>query len=161
MTRAVELAQESLEDGDLPVGVVAVLNGEIIGEGRRSPIHNTRLDHGEMLALRAVAESLGEIPRGITIYSTLEPCFQCAGGLMNARASRVLYALEDPYGGACEFLERVAHLLPPRHQEDHLTSEAGLLREEVKVLFREFFSTTQNKYWTSHPENPLFRLAMD
>jgi tRNA(adenine34) deaminase len=162
MQRAIALAEQALQEGDLPVGAIVVYNNEIIGSGRRAPHQDTRLDHAEMVALREASAHFGmNLPRGVTVYTTLEPCMKCAGAMLNAKVERVVYALEDPYGGACNFFNQVSAQLPVRHRDDVMTSSGGVLREEVRNLFAQFFSTTTNEFWTSHPENPLYKMVMD
>jgi tRNA(adenine34) deaminase len=93
----------------------------------------------------------------MTIYTTLEPCTMCFGTILNARIKKVVYSLEDLYGGAT-CLKR-SHM-PERHQIGFPHIIGGLLREETKELFKNFFRATKNSYWSSHPENPLVKTCL-
>src|SRR3569623_820907 len=98
MRHALALAQRAQEEGEVPVGAVLVQNGEIIGEGWHRPIgtHDPSA-HAEMLAMRAAAQNVGNyrLP-GSTLYVTLEPCVMCAGAIIHARVSRLVYGAHDP-----------------------------------------------------------------
>jgi tRNA(adenine34) deaminase len=87
MREALELAREAEEAGEVPIGAVVVLDGNVIGRGRNSPIAlNDPTAHAEILALREAAHKAGNYRlEGATIYATLEPCVMCAGALVNAR----------------------------------------------------------------------------
>jgi tRNA(adenine34) deaminase len=102
MRRALELARLAEESGEVPVGAVVVLNGVIVGEGRNAPIalHDPTA-HAEMQALRAAATNTGNYRlTGATLYCTLEPCPMCAGALVHARVSRLVFGARDlRFGG--------------------------------------------------------------
>ncbi|HJU25324.1 MAG TPA: tRNA adenosine(34) deaminase TadA, partial [Rhodanobacteraceae bacterium] len=103
MRRALELAVHACDaEGEVPVGAVLVLKGDIVGEGWNRNI--TLADpsaHAEIGALRAAGARLRNhrIP-GSILYVTLEPCAMCAMALVHARAARVVYAARDPRTGA-------------------------------------------------------------
>ena len=101
MTEALNLAREAGAAGEVPVGAVVVLDGQIIGRGFNQPI--SRQDptaHAEVVALRDAATRLGNyrLP-GATLYVTLEPCMMCAGAMMHARLARVVFGAADPKTG--------------------------------------------------------------
>ena len=102
MRRALELAARAEADGEVPVGALVVLGGEVIGEGWNRPV--TTCDpsaHAEIVALRAAAARLGNYRlTGATLYVTLEPCPMCAGAMVHARIARVVYGAPDPIAGA-------------------------------------------------------------
>jgi len=104
MTRALELAQAAAALGEVPVGAVVVdpNTGEIIGEGHNQPIatHDPTA-HAEIVALRAAAQKLGNyrLP-GLHLYVTLEPCAMCTGAISFARIEKLVFAADDPKGGA-------------------------------------------------------------
>jgi tRNA(adenine34) deaminase len=115
MHRAMELALLAEREGNLPVGVVITLHGEVVAEGR-SAIWVPEFDatrHAEMEALRAVQDDLWESSDEMTLYTTLEPCLMCFGSILLHGIGRVVFGSADSYGGAGSVL---AHL-PPYFQE--------------------------------------------
>ena len=103
--QALELAREAEIAGEVPVGAVVVLNGAVIGRGRNSPIAPVDpTAHAEILALREAAATLGNYRlEGATLYSTLEPCVMCAGALVAARVTRLVFGARDlRFGGVRE-----------------------------------------------------------
>lgn len=139
MTRALHLAQLGAEAGEVPVGAVLVLGGEVIGEGWNRPIvASDPTAHAEIEALRAAARRLGNyrLP-GSTLYVTLEPCVMCAGAIVHARVERVIYGARDPRAGACG---SVFDLLPSDGRFNHRTDcQGGILTEDCGELLRAFF----------------------
>ena len=102
MREAVALAREAEAAGEVPVGAVVVVDGEIVGRGRNSPIGlNDPTAHAEMLALRAAAAAIGNYRlERATVYATLEPCAMCAGALVAARVERLVFGARDlRFGG--------------------------------------------------------------
>ena len=102
MRQALALAEEAEAAGEVPVGCVLVADGEVIGQGRNSPIE--LLDptaHAEMIALRQGALALGNYRlETATLYCTLEPCVMCAGALVAARVKRLVFGARDlRFGG--------------------------------------------------------------
>ena len=102
MIEALALARQAEARGEVPVGALVVLGGEIIGRGANSPIglHDPTA-HAEILALREAAAKIGNYRlEGATTYVTLEPCVMCAGALVNARISRLVFGPRDlRFGG--------------------------------------------------------------
>src|SRR5882757_7804095 len=98
MTRALELARRAQEEGEVPIGAVVVLNGEIVGEGWNRPISaSDPTAHAEIQALRAAAQKLSNYRlTGATLYVTLEPCDMCMGAMFHARIGRVIFGAKDP-----------------------------------------------------------------
>jgi len=98
MWRALELARRAEEEGEVPIGAVVTLNGEIVGEGWNRPIaaHDPTA-HAEMQAMRAAAVHLRNYRlTGATVYVTLEPCDMCVGAMFHARIARAVYGAKDP-----------------------------------------------------------------
>lgn len=145
----------ALRDDRLPVGCVIVEDGKVIAKGRRSEGDHATLDHAEMLALRSVVQPPRRSARGLTLYTTLEPCVMCFGAIIHNRVARVVYALEDPYGGAARV--DVTHI--SRHGEGLPIIEGGCGRDSAIPLFRQFFASTKDPFWSTHPENELCRLV--
>lgn len=123
---------------EVPVGAVAVLNGEIIARGHN--LVETLQDasaHAEILCLRKAAEVLGGWRLlGVTLYSTLEPCSLCAGALFSFRVERVVWGAPDLRQGADGSFVNLLSLDHPIHK---LTVARGVLAEESAALLRAFF----------------------
>ena len=116
MRRAVELAAQAAEGGDVPVGCVIVRDGEIVGEGRnRREEQGDATAHAELEAIRDACAKLGRWRLSdCELYVTMEPCPMCAGGIVNARLAAVYYGAKDEKAGACGsvlnlFQERFNH----------------------------------------------------
>jgi tRNA(adenine34) deaminase len=98
MRRALELARRAQEEGEVPVGALVVLGGEIVGEGWNRPIAaRDPTAHAEIQALRAASVRLENYRlTGATLYVTLEPCDMCVGAMFHARIARAVYGATDP-----------------------------------------------------------------
>lgn len=130
MRRALELAAQAAEQGDVPVGCVIVRDGEIVGEGRnRREENGDATAHAELEAIRDACRRLGSWRlHRCTMYVTLEPCPMCAGGIINARIGTVRYGAKDDKAGACGsvlnlFEERFNHR--PRLYRGPMEAECG------------------------------------
>jgi tRNA(adenine34) deaminase len=102
MGEALELARQAEASGEVPVGAVVVVGGEVCGRGFNSPIRKTDpTAHAEILALREAAARLKNYRlEGATMYATLEPCVMCAGALVAARVARLVFGARDlRFGG--------------------------------------------------------------
>lgn len=139
MRHALELARRAAEEGEVPVGAVLVREGEILGEGWNRPIiEHDPSAHAEIQALRDAGRRVGNyrLP-GSILYVTLEPCVMCAGAIVHARVTQVIYGAPDPKAGACG---SVFDLLPSDGRFNHRTEVCGgLLAEECGALLRDFF----------------------
>lgn len=151
MQMAIERARLAFSIGNLPSGAIIVLNDEIIGRGHRL----SKLDHAEIIALR---EAIGKnkSARDMTIYTTLEPCIMCFGTILHLGIGRVVYALEDPYGGATDL---PISALAPRYYAKYPQITKGVLRKEARNLFKDFFQNTDDPFW-QNAENPLAKLCL-
>ncbi len=137
MARALELAAQAQQQGDVPVGCVIVKDGQIVGEGRnRREERGDATAHAEMEAIRDACRRLGSWRlHGCTMYVTLEPCPMCAGGILNARVDEVRYGAKDDKAGACGsvlnlFEERFNHR--PRLY-------LGPMERECEEILKSFF----------------------
>lgn len=137
MREAIALARKAEELDEVPVGAVAVKDGEIIAVG-----YNTRessgcaTHHAEILAIEGACRALGGWRLSdVTLYVTLEPCAMCAGAIINARIPRVVYGAPDLRFGAFGSLVNLARL-PLNHTPEVL---GGVLGEENVTLLREYF----------------------
>jgi tRNA(adenine34) deaminase len=139
MRRALTLAREAADAEEAPVGCVVVAGGEIVGEGRNSPI--SFLDptaHAEILALRDAAAAVGGWRlSAVTLVVTLEPCPMCAGALLAARVGRVVFGASDPRAGACGTLYNLC--ADPRLNHE-LEVTGGVAAAECGDLLSSFFA---------------------
>ena len=140
MRMALELAREAGDAGEVPVGAVVVLGEKVIGRGRNSPIAMCDpTAHAEIMALREAAAALGNYRlENTAIYVTLEPCVMCAGALVAARVSRLVFGARDLRFGGVRSKFRVADAAVLNHRVD--ISE-GTLGAECTELIRDFFGT--------------------
>jgi len=138
MERALELAREAARLGEVPVGAVAVKDGEVVGEAfNRREVDRDPLAHAELLALGQAARRLGAWRlTGVTLYVTLEPCAMCAGALVQARVTRLVFGARDPKAGAVGSLYDLAR--DPRHNH-RVEVTAGVMEEESGALLKDFF----------------------
>ena len=138
MRAALDEAERALAYGDVPIGAVAVHQGEIIGRGHnRREADQDPTAHAEMIALRQAAVALGHWRlEGVTLYCTLEPCAMCAGAMVLARLPRLVYAATDPKAGAAGSIIDITrhHRLNHRLQVEH-----GIFAEEAAQQIRAFF----------------------
>jgi tRNA(adenine34) deaminase len=138
MQRALVLADQAAEQGEVPVGAVLVLDGEIVGEGQNQVISaSDPTAHAECVALRNASMALANyrLP-GSTLYVTLEPCTMCVGALVHARVSRLVFAAREPRAGAVCSRAQVLEADYYNHKVDW---EEGLLAEESATRLQEFF----------------------
>ena len=138
MRRALELAAQAGDEGEVPVGAVLVLDGRIAGQGRNRMIGAADpTAHAEMEALRAACTLAGNyrLP-GAELFVTLEPCAMCAGAVVLARVSRVVFAAHDPRSGAAGSVFNVLQSTALNHRCE---VQSGVLAEESADLLRSFF----------------------
>ncbi len=138
MQRALALAVHAEAEGEVPVGAVVVRDGRVIAEGWNQPVmSHDPTAHAEVMALRAagLAEKNYRL-LDATLYVTLEPCVMCAGAIIHARVSRVIYGAADPRVGAAGS----AFSLLGSSRFNHLVQvEGGILENECGDLLRHFF----------------------
>jgi tRNA(adenine34) deaminase len=140
LREALELAKEAERGGEVPVGAVVVFGGRVIGRGRNSPI--SRSDptaHAEILALREAAAATGNYRlEGATMYATLEPCVMCAGALVAARVSRLVFGARDLRFGGVRSKFRLADTDVLNHRVEIVE---GVLGAECAELMQRFFNS--------------------
>jgi tRNA(adenine34) deaminase len=136
---ALELAREADTAEEVPVGAIVVLNNEVIGKGRNSPVaSHDPTAHAEILALREAALQTGNYRlEGATIYTTLEPCVMCAGALVAARIKRLVFGARDLRFGGVRSKFRLADSDLLNHQVEVVE---GVLGAECSELLRDFFA---------------------
>ncbi len=135
---ALDEARAAAAAGEVPVGAIVIANGEVVGRGQNRVLRD--LDptaHAEIVALREAAHALGNyrLP-GCEIFVTLEPCAMCAGAMIHARLSRLVYAAADPKAGAAGSVLQVLNHPQLNHQ---MVVTSGELAEESGELLRSFF----------------------
>jgi tRNA(adenine34) deaminase len=152
MRRALELAAEAEALGEVPVGAVIVLDGEVIGEGFNQPISSCDPSaHAEIVAVRAAAKSANNyrLP-GSSIYVTLEPCTMCVGALIHARIERLVYGTTEPKSGAV--ISR-SQLLTADYFNHRIEVTGGILAEECQHQLSQFFQKRRDEK-RQQRENP-------
>ncbi len=138
MSAALVLAREARERGEVPVGAVIVIDGEIMGRGFNQPVsRNDPTAHAEIVALREAGRQMGNyrLP-GSTMYVTIEPCQMCVGAMVHARVGRVVYGTPEPKAGAIESAMR-AHEHPSLNHRLEVTGR--VLEEECRDVIQGFF----------------------
>jgi tRNA(adenine34) deaminase len=139
MRMALDLAREAEACGEVPVGAVIVIAGDVIGRGRNSPIERCDATaHAEILALREACAAVGNYRlEGASLYTTLEPCVMCAGALVAARIAKVVFSTRDLRFGGVRSKFRLADSEMLNHR---LTIEEGVLGAECAELMLRFFA---------------------
>jgi tRNA(Arg) A34 adenosine deaminase TadA len=139
MRRALELAQEAVGAGEVPVGAVVTCGDEVVAEARNSMRGSSDpTAHAEMVAIRAAAEKLGTSRLDeCTLWVTLEPCAMCAAAVSLARMKALRFAAEDPKGGGVVHGARIFAQPTCHHRPDVL---GGIGEEESAALLRRFFA---------------------
>jgi tRNA(adenine34) deaminase len=139
MRMALEQAQRAALSSEVPVGAVIAVGGRVIARAANRTL--TDCDptaHAEMVALRAAAHELGNHRLiGATLYLTLEPCAMCAGAMIQARISRLVYGADDPKAGAVRSCFAVLDH-PQLNHTVEITS--GVLAEESVAILQSFFA---------------------
>jgi tRNA(adenine34) deaminase len=140
MQEALELARQAEANGEVPVGAVVVVDGRVCGRGCNSPIKlNDPSAHAEILALREAAAQVKNYRlEAATLYATLEPCVMCAGALVAARVSRLVFGARDLRFGGVRSKFRLADADVLNHQ---VQIAEGVLGAECAELMQRFFSS--------------------
>jgi len=138
MTQAIAEARRAEAEGEVPVGAVAIADGQIVGAGHNRPIGlGDPTAHAEILALRAAASTLRMYRlTAVSIYVTLEPCVMCVGAMLNARIARVVYGARDDKAGAFGSVYDIGRDGRLNHRFEVV---GGVMESECAELMREFF----------------------
>jgi tRNA(adenine34) deaminase len=138
MRMALDQARLAPALGEVPIAAVIVLDGKVL-----SQVHNFRevwqdpTAHAEVVAIREVAIRLGTWRlTGTTMYVTVEPCSMCAGAIIQARVSRLVFGAKDPKAGACG---SVFNLPNERRLNHRVAVSGGVLERESQELMQTFF----------------------
>jgi len=140
LREAVELAREAEREGEVPVGAVVVVGGCVVGRGRNSSIalHDPTA-HAEILAMREAAAATGNYRlEQATVYATLEPCVMCAGALVAARITRLVFGARDLRFGGVRSKFRLADSDVLNHRVEIVE---GVLGAECTELMQQFFNS--------------------
>ncbi len=150
MRLALDQARAAYEKGEFPVGCVIRQEDRVVASGSRmgTVSGNNRfseIDHAEIRALRSLELcDIGFEPDAAIVYSTMEPCLMCLGAILIAGIRHIVYAYEDPMGGAacCDLGQ-----LTPLYAKKEIAIVPGIMRQESLDLFYNFFNKETNSYW--------------
>ena len=139
MQIAVEEARAAAEAGEVPIGAILVKEGVILGRGNNRTIRDCDpTAHAEIVAIREAAHFCKNYRlMGSTLYVTIEPCAMCAGAIIQARISRVVYGADDPKGSAVRTCFAVLTHPKLNHQ---VQITPGVLEQECAGLLQKFFT---------------------
>ncbi|HEY7007162.1 MAG TPA: nucleoside deaminase [Sphingomicrobium sp.] len=139
MRRALDLAREATEAGEVPVGAVVTCGEDVVAEARNAMRGSSDpTAHAEMVAIRAAAAKLGTSRLDeCTLWVTLEPCAMCAAAIALARMKGLRFAAEDPKGGGVVHGARIYAQPTCHHRPDVL---GGIGEEQAAELLRSFFA---------------------
>ncbi len=140
MRLALRAAERAAEHGDVPIGAVVIIAGEVVAQAHNErELRQDPTAHAEILALRAAAAAVGSWRvLDATLYVTLEPCAMCAGAIVLARVPRVVFGANDPKAGACG---SVLDVLGEPQLNHRPAVESGLLAGECGSLLSAFFAS--------------------
>jgi len=138
MGLAIAEAQVAAAKGEVPVGAVLTCSGAAVARAHNVMVGaHDATQHAEMRVLKAGAYAMGDARLvQSTLYVTLEPCAMCAGAILHARISRLVYGARDPKTGACG---SVVDLFGDARLNHHATAEGGVLADECGKLLSDFF----------------------
>ena len=139
MQAALEQAHLAVEAGEVPVGAVVVVDGDVVASAHNRTVSDSDPSgHAEVLALRAAAaRQANHRLANATLYVTLEPCVMCVGALTQARVSRVVFGAYDKKAGA---LGSVEDLSDSRALNHRFEVNGGLLADDCLAPLRSFFA---------------------
>jgi tRNA(adenine34) deaminase len=140
MEVAIAQARTGSLEGEVPVGAVIALDGQVIAAAHNRPISlNDPTAHAEVLAIRAAGVALNSYRlTGATIYVTLEPCTMCIGAIINARIRRLMFGTTDPKAGAAGSVYDIGRDGRLNHRVEVY---GGILSAECGHLLSEFFES--------------------
>jgi tRNA(adenine34) deaminase len=138
MLAALEQARLAAGAGEVPVGAVVVIDGEVAGSGFNQPISShDPTAHAEIVAIRGAAARAGNYRlTGATLYVTVEPCLMCVGAMVHARIGTVVFGAPEPKAGAL-VSTLAAHELPSLNHR--MAAVGGVLEDECREVIQAFF----------------------
>ena len=139
MSIALDLAKESFDFEEVPVGAVVVKGEKILGKGRNTVISDNDVSsHAEINAIRDASVTIGNYRlNDCVIYVTLEPCHMCAKAIVDARISSVIFGCPEPKTGSIISIDNFFDKKELNHNPQY---QNGLFREESSKLLKDFFS---------------------
>jgi tRNA(adenine34) deaminase len=138
MRAALAAARRGGVAGEVPVGAVIVIDGEIVATAHNEPLgRSDATAHAEVLVIREAGRKTGNyrLP-GATLFVTVEPCIMCCGAIVGARIERVVFGAVDPKAGAAVSLHR---LLDDGRLNHSVAVTRGVLADECAAVLQEFF----------------------
>ena len=144
MRQALAAAREAQAAGEVPIGTCIVSENQLVAvSGNRTRTDCDPTAHAEIVALREAAAKLGNYRlTGVAVYSTIEPCAMCAGALIQARVSRLIYGAPDERAGAVISRFRICDTDFLNHR---IKISAGVLEQECRALMQEFFRSRRSE----------------
>ena len=138
MREALVEARKAFERGEVPIGAVVVVDGEIVGRGFNQPISSVDpTAHAEIVALRDAARAVGNYRlTGATMCVTIEPCLMCVGALVHARIGRLAFGAAEPKAGAIFSAMRALDHPTLNHRFEAI---GGVLEDDCRDLVQMFF----------------------
>ena len=138
MREALEMARCALAAGEVPVGAIVAVDGEIVGRGFNQPLSsNDPTAHAEIVAIRNAARTVANYRlTGATLCETVEPCLMCVGALVHARIGTLLFGAVEPRTGAVTSTVRAGELPGHNHRFEVV---AGVLESDCRALMQDFF----------------------
>lgn len=160
MDAALVLARQAAEAGEVPIGAVVVMNGQIVGRGFNQPISSgDPTAHAEVVAIREAARTVGNYRlTGATLYVTIEPCLMCAGSFVHARIGTVVFGAHEPRTGALESTVRAGDLPGHNHR---FAVVSGVRADEARTLMQAFFKARRAKPAPGWPSSDSASAAAD
>lgn len=138
MEEALRAAQRALEAGEVPVGAVVVCEERVVGRGwNRNITDSDPAAHAEIVALREAGATLGNHRlSNCELFATIEPCAMCAGAIVHARITRLIYGADDPKAGAVQSVMQVLNHPQLNHKVE---VRSGVLAGRCAKLLQTFF----------------------
>ena len=138
MAAALVEAARARDAGEVPIGALVAVDGEIVARGFNQPISSgDPTAHAEIVAIRAAARAIGNYRlTGATLCVTVEPCLMCVGACVHARVGTIVYGAAEPRTGALVSTARAAELPGHNHRVEVV---AGIREEECRTLMQAFF----------------------
>ncbi len=143
MAAALEEARRARDEGEVPIGAVVAIGGEIVGRGFNHPIlASDPTAHAEIVAIRDAARQTGNYRlTGAVLFVTIEPCLMCVGAAFNARIDLLVYGADEPKFGAIRSLMRAEDL----RLNHRFEAVAGVREEECRAVMVEFFRAKRSR----------------
>jgi tRNA(adenine34) deaminase len=143
MRIALEEARKDIPEGLFPVGAVITLDGKIIARSRKTA--QGHLGHAEIVAMKEAFDGKKfSKDDNLVLYTTVEPCLMCFGTIFHSHIKKVVFGFEDPWSGGTHIKPPV---LPLRYHATAPKFVGGVLREESRLLIREYAQNSGLEFW--------------